>query len=239
MGGKERPFPTTTWGMISQLQERPNPESRTGFETLCRRYWKPVYYHLRIGRGRSNEDAKDLTQAFFLWILESDALRKYERERGSFRRYLKVLLGGFAGHEKSALERLKRGGGKQILSLDFSEASSAELVPDPDASDPAKVFDSLWVKEIIEAATNRVRARLSSTGREAYLRVYQKYDLVPEPQRPTYETLASELGLKVSDIRNYLFAVREMLRDEIRSEVSETTTDLRELENEWNALFGS
>jgi hypothetical protein len=42
-----------------------------------------------------------------------------------------------------------------------------------------------------------------------------------------------------SDVRNYLFAVRERLRGEIRAELSQTVAAPGELEDEWRALFGA
>src|SRR5207245_607719 len=92
LGGSQQAFPKTVWEMVSRLKD-PRPEvRRSGLEDLCRRYWKPVYHSLRVGWTKSNEEAKDATQAFFLWLLEEEAIRGYSTERASFRTYLKSLL---------------------------------------------------------------------------------------------------------------------------------------------------
>ncbi len=234
LAGQTRGFPDTTWGVLSQLQATPTASHREGLETLSRRYWRPVYCYLRLRWGKSNEDAKDLTQAFFLWLLEGDALQQYSRERGSFRGYVKVLLRGFVSHDGSARDAVKRGGRVRTFSLDKCEVPLA----DPNSPDPEAAFDKSWVKEVIRIAVDRVRDRLISSGRESHFRIYEKYEMAPEAARPTYESIASELGIKVSDVRNRLFAAREMVRNELRVEIAGTTQGGKELEDEWHDLFG-
>ena len=79
MGGAARAFPTTTLGMISNIGKGDDSNRQSAVETLFERYWKPVYHFIRVNwRKKSNEEAKDLTQGFFMWVLESDVLTNYE-----------------------------------------------------------------------------------------------------------------------------------------------------------------
>ena len=55
LGGGGKAFPETTLGFAGNAD----------VETLCHRYWKPVYSWIRIARARTNDDAKDLTQEFW------------------------------------------------------------------------------------------------------------------------------------------------------------------------------
>lgn len=111
LGGQDRHFPETTMGFLSLLRRRTDDGRRAALEVLCSRYWKPVYAYVRAGWSKSNDDAKDLTQSFFLWIQENGALGRFEEERGGLRPYLKVLLRRFVKDKDVALHRLKRGGG--------------------------------------------------------------------------------------------------------------------------------
>jgi RNA polymerase sigma-70 factor (ECF subfamily) len=223
-------FPRTSWGLISAIHDPENRDLRPVLEALALRYWKPVYRYVRLQWGRSNEDAKDVTQAFLLWLLQGDALRKYEPGRGGFRKYLKLLLGRFVSHQAEAMQRLKRGGGVRLLPL---EADA--LVADSRTSDPAEAFDQEWLSEVVRAAVERVRGRFAGP-REIQFRAYEEYELAAE--RPTYAEVAARLGVKESDVRNYLFAVREDVRAELRKEIQETTSSEGELEEEWRELFG-
>src|SRR5262252_4981622 len=95
LGGAGRDFPKTAGDMLSKVLDSSTGVRRAGFEDLSRRYWKPVYYYVRLAWAKTNEDAKDLSQAFFLWLTEGDTLRRYQPERASFRAYLKSLLKHF------------------------------------------------------------------------------------------------------------------------------------------------
>ena len=69
LGGTAQGFPNTLWEEISQARASDAGDRRAGLEELCRRYWKPIYRYVRIAFAKSNEDAKDLTQAFLLWLM--------------------------------------------------------------------------------------------------------------------------------------------------------------------------
>jgi len=230
MHGPVKAFPATTWGILSQLRATAPADQRATLHTLCERYWKPVYGVIRWKWAKSSEDAKDLTQAFFLWLLEGDALGKYEKERGSFRRFLKVLLAGFVGHSEQYLQALKRGGRVQTIPIDADSSVAADRLADPRDLDPDRAFDRLWVSQLLQTALERVSAKLARTEREKLFRIYERYELLPAEQRPTYLAVAEEFDLKEGDVRSYLFIVRGMLRTEIRRELAETTRDGETLE---------
>lgn len=232
LGGNARSFPVTSWGMVSRLRS----EGAVFLEELCRLYWKPVYTYVRVAWSKSNEDAKDLTQAFLLWLIEGGALERYAPERGGFRKFLRMLLDGFVAHREQALHRLKRGGGRRILSADDERISS---LPDPRSSDPGEAFDRAWAGEIMARAVDQVRKRFLDEGRGLQFQAFQEYDLKPADSKPTYATIARRLGIRESMARDYIAAAREAIRTEIRAELARTTNHEAELQEEWNALFGA
>ncbi len=237
LGGAARPFPETAGDLVCRLRCSPGPALREALEILCRRYWKPIYAYLRTGLARSNDDAKDLTQAFFLELLEGTALQGFDPAKGSFRSYLKTLLRRFVGHHDRALKRLKRGGGTHIASLDREGPALEEMLADPRATDPERVFDRTFLFELTNRAAGRARERCRAAGRETAFRAYEAYDLSPAEERPTYAELAARLGLTRHQLNAYLRAVREDVRTEIRREIAELTPSDRALEEEWNALL--
>jgi RNA polymerase sigma-70 factor (ECF subfamily) len=237
-GGPGGRFPETAQDILSGLRARPGEELRAAFSALCQRYWKPVYMYVRIAWAKTNEDAKDLTQAYFLWLLESESLQKFDAARGSFRGYLKGTLRSFVGHQEAAMGALKRGGAARVLSLEGAPPSLEEIVPDARSADPEKIFESLFVVELIERAVSRVRERYRSQGKEAAFRVYEEYVLAQAAPRPTYQELAGRYGLREREIESVLEKLRLEVRQEIRNELAETTPDDRSLEEEWNGLFG-
>ena len=63
------------------------PGSFEALTQLCQSYWFPLYAYVRR-RGRSPEDAQDLTQAFFARFLEKEYFARADQSRGRFRTFL-------------------------------------------------------------------------------------------------------------------------------------------------------
>src|SRR5262245_6060091 len=236
LGGNGRMFPETVGALIGRVSDSSAADREKALAEFCNSYWKPVYTYLRAAWAKSNEDAKDLVQAFFLWIWETNPLERYTRERGRFRSYLKSLLKHFVQHQDEALSRLKRGGHLRFVPIDASEQSSLEI-SDPKSSDPDRAFDETWRNQLLERAIERVSRQYKDSGRELRFRVFQEYDAAPAEARPTYGALAERLGIKATDVHNYLVAIREDIRSELRSELARHTNGPEELEEEWRDFF--
>ena len=236
LGGPDRYFPETTSGFLSCLRQATDEGYRAALEILCRRYWKPVYAYVRAAWSKTNDDAKDLTQAFFLWLQENGALKRFDEARGGLRPYLKVLLRRFVKDRDVALHRLKRGGHQTLLSIEAVPDFDA-LAADPRAVDPEAVFERVWRTELVEQAVDRLRRRCRDDGRTAAFAVFEGYELAAESERPTYRDLASRLGLTEAEVRRHLNALREELVREIRAEIAQLAADDLERTDEWNTLF--
>ena len=230
LGGTKKDFPKTAWDLVQQARDTADDVRRAGLEELCRRYWKPVYYYVRISCAKSNEEAKDLAQGFFMHLVESDDLKRYKPEKASFRTYLKMVLKRFVQDEDKKAQALKRGGGCRILGLEALETVG-------NSADDA--FDQGWRITFLRDAVERVRARFCSDGRTVKFQVFEAYDLCPESERPTYGDLATRHGVKGSDIQNYLVLVRREVLSEVRTALEQTTANPEELRDEWQALFAS
>lgn len=104
-GAGNREFPSTSWSIVSGLRSA-SPEARKkALESLCTRYWAPVLHYVRRAWSKSHEDAKDLTQGFFLELLEGDAIHKYAPDRASFRTYLKMLLSRYSASPEKVFDQ--------------------------------------------------------------------------------------------------------------------------------------
>lgn len=233
LGGADRAFPETTLGFAGALG------GPAALATLCTRYWKPVYSYIRVAWAKSNEDAKDLTQEFFAELLEGDALRRYEPARGGFRAYLKVLLRRFVGHDERDRRRLKRGGGARTVSLDGDAPELPELRADAAAADPEKVFERVWLEDLVQQSIARVRDRAGRSGKDSRFRVYEAFAFDAGPERPSYADLAARFGMSVGEVEKSLYLVREEIRDELRAALARSAGSDRELDDEWKRLLGS
>jgi DNA-directed RNA polymerase specialized sigma24 family protein len=102
-----RQFATTRWSLILSAAKSQSGEenARNALEELCRTYWRPVFVFV-CRRGYSMEDAKDLTEDFFVKVLETDWLQRADLNRGRFRT---LLLTSLQILSLSPLRKLMRG----------------------------------------------------------------------------------------------------------------------------------
>ncbi len=79
-----------------------------------------------------------------------------------------------------------------------------------------------------------------AAGRTLALDLFRCYDLQAEgpERRPTYQQLAEEMGITVTQVTNHLHAIRQRLREILLARLRAITVDEREFESEARALFG-
>jgi RNA polymerase sigma factor (sigma-70 family) len=224
--------------MLSGLHVPGSPEYRSSLDAVCKRYWKPVYTFIRAGWSKSNEDAKDLAQAFFLWLMEDGALSAFDPQRGNFRKYLKVLLRSFVGHQDRALAAIKRGGGLTRIPMGDDLRSIDQFVAASRDVDPGDIFEQVWRTEIVCSAIETLRSRNAAPERGPGFQIFERYDLHSGAGRPEYKALAAEFGMSEAEIRACLYRIREELRREIRSRLAEEGLGDRGVDDEWKELLG-
>ena len=82
-------FPPTRWSPVAQSRE---PEAAgKALAELCTIYWYPVYAYIR-SMGKNHHDGQDLTQAFFLSLLEREDFAKAESVSDGVRELLWAML---------------------------------------------------------------------------------------------------------------------------------------------------
>src|SRR5947209_3238031 len=91
MPGQGSQFLTTQWTVVLSSSE---DDAKRALEQLCQTYWRPIFAFV-IKRGYPYADAQDLTQDFFVRILEGDLLKRADPKRGRFRSLLLKSLQNF------------------------------------------------------------------------------------------------------------------------------------------------
>src|SRR5258708_1609808 len=126
LGGPAVFFPATHCSLVRSTASSDPAVRKQAQETLISAYWKPVYKYLRVKWNLANEDAKDLTQAFFIRAMEKDFFDRFDPSKARFRTFVRLCVDGFIANERRAAGRLKRGGDRELFSLDF-ESADGEL----------------------------------------------------------------------------------------------------------------
>src|SRR5260221_14541710 len=111
-------FDTTRWSLVLAAGSDHSLAARPALAALCDAYWYPLYAYVRR-QGHSADDARDLTQSFFVTLLERGDVRSVRPERGRFRSFLLAALRHFLLNDLARRRTLKRGAGQHPLPLEF------------------------------------------------------------------------------------------------------------------------
>jgi len=219
-----------------------NQEERNrAFEVLASAYWMPVYKYVRIKWNKPTEDARDLTQGFFLEAMEKNFFGRYDPSKARFRTFLRTCLDGFVANENKAASRIKRGGDATILSLDFDGAEDQlRIAARPAAGAIDEYFEQEWARSVFSLALESFRAQMLNAGKETHLRLFERYVLDADDQAPktSYKALAAEFNLATTDVTNYLALARREFRRIVLEKLRELTATDDEFRREARALLG-
>jgi RNA polymerase sigma factor (sigma-70 family) len=218
-------FATTRWSVIRNGHTPgARSEANEGLAKLCQIYWRPIFTFI-YRRGYSAPDAQDLTQDFFLMILEGKLLQLADPSRGRFRSFLLISLKNFLIDASVKRRRRKRGGDVQFVSWEkwMAEApSQLSLPPTALASAPAEaLFDLGWAAAIAEEALRRLRTECESKGHRRVYDVLSSY-LTAERGDISYQDLSVILGVTETSVKSLLHEFRMRYRGLLREEVAKT-----------------
>ena len=230
-------FATTQWTVVLVAGQRHTPQSDGALEELCRTYWFPLYAYVRR-RGHTKEDAEDLVQAFFARFLEKNYLAGLSAERGRFRAFLLASLKHFLINEWKKSQRLKRGGGEQLLSLDWETADTKFQVASTSEPSPDKAFDREWALALLAKVIERLQAECEADGK-AKLFAQLKIFLTAGKSETAQTEVAQALGMEEGSVRVVIHRLRKRYRVLLRDEIAQTLADDSQVDAEMRALFGA
>lgn len=228
-------FNTTHWSVVLLAGEAQSPESRDALETLCRTYWRPLYAFVRR-KGHSEEDARDLTQKFFAFILERNDLGSVDARKGKFRTFLLTSLAHFLSNERDYAGAAKRGGGRELIPIEELEAEGGYPVPAAPQLSPDRLFDQRWAVTILERALAQLEKEQLQAGKAASFEVLKSY-LTEDPEPGEYASTATRLDITPQALAVRVHRLRQRFRELVRAEVAQTVTSPFELDQEMQHLF--
>jgi RNA polymerase sigma factor (sigma-70 family) len=186
-------FVTTHWSVVLTAGRTGTERSHAALEQLCRNYWQPLYAYVRRA-GHSREEAEDLTQEFFARLLAQNTVARADPVRGRFRSFLLATLKHFLANEWGKAHARKRGGGAQVLSLQFDTAEPFCAQPIAPGDTPDRAYDRQWALALLDVVLGRLRREYRDSGREK-LFLGLKDTLSGARAEIPYRDLAPGLGL--------------------------------------------
>jgi RNA polymerase sigma factor (sigma-70 family) len=240
-GGKH--FPSTRWSVIEAARSDDGGERARALDALCAAYWKPVYKYVRLRWNRAAADAQDLTQGFFAQLLERELLSRFDANKSRLRTYLRVCVDSFVMNEIKAAQRQKRGGNIQHVALDFAGAEEelgaatidAASLASPESLDA--LFEKEWVRSLFALAIEDLRQLSVEKQRERTFLLFEAYDLEGD-EEISYERLAAEYGIRVTDVTNALGWARREFRKIALERLRELCGSEEEFLREEKTFFG-
>jgi RNA polymerase sigma-70 factor (ECF subfamily) len=236
-GGQPR-FLTTQWGLVAAAAQDSTLEAQAALEALYRVYCYPVYAFIRR-RGYGRPDAQDLTQDFFVHLLEKATLGRADPQRGRFRSFLLGALDHFLAHAAERARARKRGGGCQWVYLDDDAAEARYQLAAPEGITAEQVFEARWAAALVESAFSRLRAEMAAEGKGPLFEALQEFLLSAEHAPGQQQRVAEAMGLSLAGLRTALHRVRRRYRALLREEVARTVADPADVEDELHHLYAA
>jgi RNA polymerase sigma factor (sigma-70 family) len=238
--GQSELFPSTHWSVVLAAgRSQAEPElARAALSELCQTYWAPLYNFVR-SRGYTVDDAQDLTQSFFAYLIERKIYSRVDRQKGKFRSFLLASLKNFLADASDRQRTLKRGGGHDFLPLHEQQVENAESIfqNHSSTSNEDQLFDRSWAEALIAAGLERLSADYKSEAKEKLfneLRIFLTSDAEP---LPSYAELAARLGMPESTLRSHVTRLRARYRQVLRAEVRRTVDTEAAVDEELHELL--
>lgn len=229
-------FDTTKWSLVLAAREPRDEDSRAALATLCETYWPPLYAFVRR-QGFDPDEALDLTQAYFLKLMERDFLRDARPELGRFRTFLLASVKHHIANEKRRDRAVRRGGDREILALDGAEAERRLRAEPVDARTPEHEYERRWALTVVSRTRERLRGELEAEGKGGLYAALAPTLVESGPARP-YRDIAAELGASEASIKMAAVRLRRRFGKLLREEIAETVRGAAEVDDELRHLIG-
>ena len=222
-------FNETHWTTVLAAGQK-NSQAKEALQKLCRTYWYPLYVFVRR-QGHGKHDAEDLTQEFFARLLTRDDLATVDREKGKFRSFLLASMKHFLANEWDKAQAKKRGGGKQILSINVQDFESKYAMEPAHAITPDKLYDRRWAMTVLEQVMAKLRKEMRAEGKMDQFE-QMKIFLAGSKGDVHYSKVAENLGISEIAVKTAVHRLRKRYRGLLIAEIADTVETQQDVEQE-------
>lgn len=226
-------FPRTSWTLLVAA-DGIQAESRQALDSLCKTYWYPLYAYIRR-RGMDSEEARDLTQDFFVHLLNGKLFEKANPVKGRFRSFLMQSLRNFLADAADRRNSLKRGSGLAPLPFEISDGEARYEREAKHDETPERIFERRWARALLDHVMQTLREDFIKHGRLDHFNALRSH-LAGTGDAP-YAELARKLDISESALKSGIHRLRKRYRDLLRAEVAATVDDPTEVDAELRYLL--
>ncbi len=231
--GRRSEFPTTSWTLVVAAGHPVDQDCRAALVRLCERYWYPVYAYVRR-RGYPEQDAQDLTQDFFVRILEGRYLDRADPNRGRFRSFLLNSCKFFLADQADRARAQKRGA---ILPFEVASGEQQYRFEALDNETPERIFERRWALALLDRVVGCLREEFVQHGSLADFEKLKVF-LLGQAEIP-YAELARDMDATEGSLKVAIHRLRKRYRALFLREIAETVADAAEVDSEIRFLFSA
>lgn len=218
------PFPVTQWTAVVNVCSQGSAEQRNkALDQLCQAYWYPLYSFARRS-GRRRQDAEDLTQGFFFYLLERNLFLSANQERGKLRTFLLTAFQRYIRDTLVMEHAEKRGGGREIFSLDV-DAAERHFGEPSDTLTPHEIYDRNWALLVLHSTIDQLREAEETARRGGQFLQLEPFLNPRSHSEPNYDVAAISLEMSTEAVRKAVSRLRGKFRDLLRRQIAMTLTE--------------
>ncbi|NLT71629.1 MAG: hypothetical protein GXX91_13180 [Verrucomicrobiaceae bacterium] len=169
-------------------------------------------------------------------LLGSRLFEDASPEIGKFRNYLLGALRNFVAKEVRAQRAVKRGGGREALSLDFCNAEDYLRAEHYDEESPDLAFDRQWAWDLLELTMSRLEKHYRDRGKGGFFDA-MKGRLFGERDDRTIAEIAGRLGMEAGAAKVGFHRMKRRYSRTLKDEVARTLGDASGVEEELRYLI--
>ena len=224
-------FPETSW---TQVRLAGVADTRA-LEGLCRMYWAPLYAFARRD-GMSPAESEDVTQSFFVHLMQDETLKNADSEKGRMRSYLLGAMKRFISNWRRAEMTVKRGGRLQRVDFDTTEVE-AVCAKQGDGLSPDAFYERRWAVALLDHAFKALELEQALTGKKEQFAVLSEF-LMVHGKEAQHGLAAEKLGISEGTARVAVHRLRKRFRELLREHVAATVDSEAEVDDELRHLLG-
>lgn len=188
---------------MGRLKDWEDSESwRDFFDT----YWRLIY-SFAVRRGLNHEEAQEVVQETVVAVAKSIAKFHYDPQVCAFKTWLLGVTRSKIANQFA--RRARQPAAASVPPDDSSGTGALNRIPDEQAGQWDKAWDAEWQKNLMEAAINRVKRRVS-------IEQYQMFDLFVLKQWPAGD-VAKTLGVTIGHVYVAKHRISKLIRKEVEA----------------------
>ena len=193
----------TRKSLLGRLKDWQDNESwRDFFET----YWRLIY-GFAIQRGLTHVEAQEVVQETVVAVAKSIASFQYDPATCRFKTWLLSVTSSKIANQLAKRARQAAFSGSNSPGSDSTGTDPIHRVADPNGRSWDEAWDSEWQKNLMEAAIQRVKRRVS-------IEQYQMFDLFVLKEWPARD-VAKTLGVTIGHVYVAKHRVSKLIRKEV------------------------